>query len=131
MKAAYRPGYRPRFECGRDGCGHLSTRHQPTAGGGRCTFRGCECNRIVVPITAREFQVLKLIAGGGGLKGAAQKLELSPKTIEAHLVNMRAKTGLGHVNDLVLGALRAGLLTLDDLPQPNGILSVQLSKAAA
>lgn len=124
MKRAARD-YRPRFECGNPECGHLSIRHERAEGGGRCTFKDCACSRLVIPITIREFEVLRTLAGGGGLKTVAKKLDLSPKTVEAHLSNMRGKTGLGYTMDLILAALRAELLTLADLPaSPAGILAV-------
>lgn len=122
--------FRPRFECGNPCCGHLSTRHKPQKGGGPCDFRGCDCRRLVVPFTPRDFQILKLLAGGGGSKVVAGMLGISPKTVYVHLANMRAKSGLGFTMDLILAALRADLITIDDLPAaPHGILAVKKEAA--
>jgi DNA-binding CsgD family transcriptional regulator len=66
--------------------------------------------------TPREFQILLLLAQGHGTKGAAQILDLSPKTVEAHKYNMRLKTEAHSTVDLVLAALRAGLISTNDLP---------------
>lgn len=118
--------FRPRFECGNPECGHLSLRHEKIHGGGRCLFPGCKCGRLVAAITAREFEMLQLIAAGGGSKGAAEKLDLSAKTVEVHLANMRAKTGLTSTLDLILAALRMRLISLDDLPAtPAAAFTVQ------
>lgn len=101
----------PKFECAT--CGHDSRHHDGT---GKCTWRGCECVRPAVGLTRREFEVLKLLASGQGTKGAAQTLLLSVKTIEAHKQNLRAKTGMGSMLDVIMWALRCGVLTLEDLP---------------
>jgi DNA-binding CsgD family transcriptional regulator len=102
-----------RGECGRAGCGHLALRHGP-----RCEF--CNCPTIVCRLSPREFDVLRLLAVGSGVKGAAQALDLSPSTIEAHVYNMMGKAQVHSTLELILAALRGGILILADLPA-NGV----------
>jgi hypothetical protein len=66
------------------------------------------------------------------MKEAAAKLMLSPKTVEAHIYNMRRKTGHRRINDLLLGALREGLLSLEDFPPtPSGALALKQRRIGA
>ena len=46
-----------------------------------------------IKLTPRELECLKLINNGLSLKGIGNKLLLSPRTIEAHLNNIKHKTG--------------------------------------
>lgn len=71
---------------------------------------------MVVQLTPGELTILRLIAQGVGVKGAAQKLDRSPKTIQAHLTNMREKLGVHTTVELVLVSLRANVISLADLP---------------
>ncbi len=96
-------------ECGR--CGHLMLHHSPG-----CNWKGCNCPVMLVPLTRREYQVLKAMATGSGAKGAARQLNLSVKTIEAHRYNMCRKIEAHSTLELVLMALRCGVITLEDLP---------------
>lgn len=41
------------------------------------------------------------LANGANLKSIAKKLQLSPKTIEAHVSNIKLKTGINYKADLV------------------------------
>ena len=64
----------------------------------------------------RELEVLRLAAGGMSNKQIAGELSISVRTVQTHLVNTFAKLGVGSRTEAVLHALRAGWLTLDDLP---------------
>jgi DNA-binding NarL/FixJ family response regulator len=45
-------------------------------------------------LTAREYDVLRLIAAGGSNQGVAKQLHLSAKTVEAHVAAIFSKLGL-------------------------------------
>jgi DNA-binding NarL/FixJ family response regulator len=63
-------------------------------------------------LTARETEVLKRIADGQTTKEIASSLELSPKTVETHRVNLMAKLGVNGVAALTRYALREGITEL-------------------
>jgi DNA-binding NarL/FixJ family response regulator len=61
-------------------------------------------------LTNREHEVLKLAAVGFSNTEIATKLTISPRTAEAHRANMMRKLGLRSQTELVLHALRHGIL---------------------
>jgi DNA-binding NarL/FixJ family response regulator len=61
-------------------------------------------------LTAREEEVLKLVAEGHSSKEIAEALFISPKTVERHRANMLHKLGLRDRLDLTRYAIRAGLI---------------------
>jgi len=67
-------------------------------------------------LSEREMEVLKLAAKGTSNKDIAEKLFLSPRTVQAHLGNIFHKLGVASRTEAVLHGLRKGWLTLDDLP---------------
>jgi len=64
-------------------------------------------------LTAREREVLKLIAEGNTNQEIADVLRLSRKTVESHRANIMRKLDLHDVTELVKYALRTGLIRLD------------------
>lgn len=64
-------------------------------------------------LTAREREVLKLIAEGNTNQDIAELLCLSRKTVETHRGNIMEKLGLHKVTDLVKYAIREGMVGLD------------------
>lgn len=62
-------------------------------------------------LTARERQVLQLLAEGRTLKEAATVLNVSPRTIEFHRNNIADKTGLRTTAELSRYAIRQGLVS--------------------
>jgi DNA-binding NarL/FixJ family response regulator len=62
-------------------------------------------------LTARERSVLKLIAEGRTNRQVGQYLNLSPKTIEKYRASLMHKLAIDNVTELVLAAIRMGLLT--------------------
>jgi two-component system response regulator NreC len=62
-------------------------------------------------LTAREVEVLRLLALGHTSVEIARKLHLSPRTVETHRANIHRKLELGTRAELVRYALRRGLLT--------------------
>ena len=68
------------------------------------------------PLSEREMEVLKLAANGISNKDIAERLFLSPRTVQAHLGNIFNKLSVGSRTEAVLYGLRRGWLTLEDLP---------------
>jgi two-component system response regulator NreC len=64
-------------------------------------------------LTAREREVLKLIAEGNTNQDIADLLCLSRKTVETHRGNIMEKLKLHKVTDLVRYAIREGMVGLD------------------
>ncbi len=62
-------------------------------------------------LTARERNVLKLIAEGRTNRQVGQYLNLSPKTIEKYRASMMHKLNIANLTELVLVAISMGLLT--------------------
>jgi two-component system, NarL family, response regulator NreC len=75
--------------------------------------RGDERSAEGEPLTAREREVLKLIAEGNTNQEIADILCLSRKTVESHRANLMRKLDVHDVTELVKYALRTGLIRLD------------------
>jgi DNA-binding NarL/FixJ family response regulator len=61
-------------------------------------------------LTAREDEVIKLIAEGRSSKEIARDLTISVKTVERHRANILAKLGMRDRTELTRYAIRAGLI---------------------
>ncbi|MEU9670041.1 response regulator transcription factor [Streptomyces bobili] len=61
-------------------------------------------------LTAREIEVLVLIAGGLSNQEIARQLQVSTATVKTHINNMFTKTGLNDRAQAVLYAFRKGLV---------------------
>jgi DNA-binding NarL/FixJ family response regulator len=61
-------------------------------------------------LTAREEEIVKLIAEGHSTKEIAATLVISPKTVDRHRANVLQKLGLRDRLDLTRFAIRAGLV---------------------
>jgi DNA-binding NarL/FixJ family response regulator len=68
---------------------------------------------VADPLTAREREVLKLIAEGHTNQDVADALGVSRKTVESHRANIMRKLALHDVTDLVKYAIRKGLVRLE------------------
>jgi DNA-binding CsgD family transcriptional regulator len=66
----------------------------------------------VEPLTAREQQVLELLAEGLPNKAIAARLGISDQTVKFHVASISAKLGATNRTEAVRLALRRGLLTL-------------------
>lgn len=66
-------------------------------------------------LTMREREVLALIAAGLENRGIGERLSISPKTVEKHRGSLMAKLGVHSAAELIVRALREGLL--DDVRQ--------------
>lgn len=58
------------------------------------------------PLTAREHEVLKLLAEGKTVRAAATVLGLSVKTVDAHKFNLMRKLGIHNKAELVMWAIQ-------------------------
>jgi two-component system response regulator NreC len=63
-------------------------------------------------LTNRERDVLKLVAEGYTTQEIADRLVVSPKTVEGHRTNLMAKLGIHNRTELVKYALRKGIITI-------------------
>ncbi|MEJ2701149.1 MAG: response regulator transcription factor [Sedimentisphaerales bacterium] len=65
-------------------------------------------------LTTRERQVLQLLAEGNTTKQVAQRLYISPKTVEAHRLRVMNKLNIDNIAQLTKYAIQEGLT----LPEP-------------
>lgn len=74
---------------------------------------GAEKATAVGQLTAKEREVLQLVAEGKSTKEAAAALTVSVKTIETHRQNIMNKLNVRSVAELTKFAIREGLTSLD------------------
>lgn len=55
-------------------------------------------------LTDREFEMWRLLGSGLSTRKMASRLNLSPKTVESHCYNIRQKTGISDMTELVHAA---------------------------
>lgn len=65
-------------------------------------------------LSARERQVLVLVARGASSSEIGEQLHLSPKTVDTYRSRLMAKLGLEDVPALVRWAIREGLVSVDE-----------------
>ncbi|MEJ2733670.1 MAG: response regulator transcription factor [Anaerolineae bacterium] len=63
-------------------------------------------------LTAREIEVLSLVAQGGSNRGIAHQLHISEATVKTHLVHIYDKLGVADRTAAVTTALQRGILRL-------------------
>jgi DNA-binding NarL/FixJ family response regulator len=71
---------------------------------------------VLIPgeaLTAREREILKLIANGNSNQEIAEQLGLSRKTVDSHRANAMRKLDLHDVTAVVKYAIRTGMINLD------------------
>jgi len=61
-------------------------------------------------LTHRESEVLTMVARGMSNKAIAERLSVSIRTVEKHRGSMMEKLGVNSISELMLHALKAGLL---------------------
>ncbi|MBN1932957.1 MAG: response regulator transcription factor [Desulfobacterales bacterium] len=64
-------------------------------------------------LTPREQEIMRLLAEGYPTKEIADKLFISPKTVENHRANIMKKLGLHSTMELVRYAVKLGLIDID------------------
>jgi DNA-binding NarL/FixJ family response regulator len=65
-------------------------------------------------LTTREREVLHLVAQGETTPAIAERLRLSPRTVETHRTNLMRKLGLRTQTDLIRYALQRGIIALQE-----------------
>ena len=63
-------------------------------------------------LTAREIQVLELLAEGLSNKGIGTRLDISDQTVKFHVAAITGKLGAANRTEAVRLAVRRGLITL-------------------
>jgi DNA-binding NarL/FixJ family response regulator len=63
-----------------------------------------------IPITAREREILELVAGGETDQDIAEQLTISVRTVHSHLDRIRDKTGSRRRADLTRFAMERGII---------------------
>ena len=71
-----------------------------------------ERDQFEEPLTAREVQVVELLAEGLPNKAIAARLGISDQTVKFHLASIASKLGAANRTDTVRRAVRRGLITL-------------------
>jgi len=69
-------------------------------------------NEAIDGLTAREREVLQLVAEGHTTRDIAEALRLSPKTVDSHRQHIMEKLGIRNVAGLTKYAIREGLTTI-------------------
>jgi DNA-binding NarL/FixJ family response regulator len=64
---------------------------------------------LVEPLTAREVEVLKLLAGAASNREIAERLAISTRTVETHLANVYGKLDVRGRTEAMLWAIQEGL----------------------
>lgn len=101
------------FACCDPACGHQAMVHKS----GKCGWANCQCEGLMVGLSKRELEILLAMARGLMEKEIAAELGIATATVSAHKLNMFHKTGAQSARELVFGALRSGIIKLEDLPQ--------------
>lgn len=70
------------------------------------------------PLTARELEVLRLVAKGRSNKEIAEALVITELTVRTHVSNILGKLQLASRTQAALYALKEGLASLDDVTTP-------------
>ena len=71
-----------------------------------------EGDSTIETLTAREIEVLELLAEGLSNKGIAARLGISDQTVKFHVASIAGKLGAANRTDAVRRAVRRGLITL-------------------
>lgn len=65
---------------------------------------------LIEPLTAREIEVLTLLAGAATTREIADRLVISPRTVETHLANIYGKLAVRGRTEAMLWAIHAGIV---------------------
>ena len=99
------------------GAGPLQAEIQDLARGGRILLRGDQAGNspglYQLGLTAREFEVLRLVAAGRSNPEIAGELFISAKTASVHVSNILAKLGVGNRGEAAATAHRLHLFDPD------------------
>jgi two-component system NarL family response regulator len=74
---------------------------------------GIDAVAVSTPLTAREREVLQLLAEGASSPEIGRRLFVATSTVETHRRNVMRKLGIHSVADLTKYAIREGLTSLE------------------
>jgi DNA-binding NarL/FixJ family response regulator len=74
--------------------------------GGRPAAPKSGLESLIEPLTSRELEVLRLLAGAASNREIAVRLRISPRTVETHLANIYGKLGVRGRTEAMLWAIR-------------------------
>jgi DNA-binding NarL/FixJ family response regulator len=74
------------------------------------TGTGCDCRSGDRHLTARECQILPLIATGMNNKRIGRRLGISTRTVDQHLVTMLRRSGAENRTELIARCYAVGIL---------------------
>jgi DNA-binding NarL/FixJ family response regulator len=73
---------------------------------------GSDPDRTSVKVTARQREVLQLVAEGHTMKKIASALNVSTRTVESHKYDVMEKLGIETTAELIQYAIRRGIVSL-------------------
>jgi DNA-binding NarL/FixJ family response regulator len=73
--------------------------------------------QVMVPLSDRELEVLKIAAKGLSNRDIAGELIISERTVQAHMRSIFAKLGVSSRSEAILCGLKKGWFSIDDLPE--------------
>jgi DNA-binding CsgD family transcriptional regulator len=73
---------------------------------------------VVLHITPLERTALQMLASGAETRALADRLGLHEQALEAHLVSLFSRMGVGNVGEALEAAVRRGLVTGSSLARP-------------
>jgi two-component system nitrate/nitrite response regulator NarL len=79
----------------------------------RLLLESAASRKVIEPLTARELEVLRLLASGTSTASAAESLGISTATLRAHVQAVLRKLGAHSRLEAVAEAARLGLITLE------------------
>ena len=79
------------------------------SGNNKDLFENEDINEIY-NLTERQREILQLIAEGNPTKTIADKLHISPKTVETHRTQLMTKLGLKNIPELIKYAISKGII---------------------
>jgi DNA-binding NarL/FixJ family response regulator len=87
----------------------IAQRLMTVAAGGPRQDAPAAGEELVEPLTGREYEVLRLLAGAASNREIASSLSISTRTVETHLANIYGKLGVRGRTEAMLWAIHAGL----------------------
>lgn len=88
----------------------------PDSGSSRKTVKSTASQRMEwEALTAKETEVLRLASKGLSNKQIAFDMRVSPRTVQTHLASIFSKLGVSSRTEAVVTALKAGILSEDDV----------------
>ena len=73
------------------------------------TAKDAQSESVADPLTAREREIVQLLAEGNSNKRIASRLNISIKTVETHRASIMRKLGVNSIAEIVRYAVRNGL----------------------